>query len=404
MQKIKLKNYLGILLIAFSISPLSFMLNAKCGLGNNIIEPYFLIGLFLISRNKLLALVFTSWIGRGIFSKLLLLLLFLFSIGMLRTDGDVSIVYADLRCNILILYAFFLFQQPELFQWENGKIIRFMLWSSILMDLLYSILYFRDVMAGLESNPRITMVCIINCVVLLVLYLHKWRNLNKAFFILMILTYHVVVSSMRNFYLIYIMAILIFAIYLFRERGRKFQKLIIISAMVMIPIMYWDSLMDFWMSDSSRAIHSVNRVTETVSGESVETERINSILYPLTDPLYYIFPHGLGWRGFIKEIQHHYPKGSILSSMDSQFYYLFFHYGSLIAIIIIYFIFKNAIFNILRCNKIRLELIFLLALYSIAFFTQATMFAYLSFAFYYGLLLAMLIRPKYNLLLHTNDN
>lgn len=402
MKQLKLIHYFGIAFIMFSVSPLSYMMNLRLGITQNIIEPFLLSGLYLLSRDKMMASIFVSWLTGKRFYIVTILLVLLAFIGIIRSNGEFSYVYADFRCNMLLFYAFILFQQPALFSFKHGHVVKFMLWISIIMDLAYSLLYFINVLSGFEESPRIRMVCIINCVVLMVLYLVKWHNPNKAFILISILAYHTIVSAMRNFYIIFIASLIILMLYLLKEKGMYLQKLIIVAILVAAPIMYGGAVIDFWMSDGSRSIHSVNRVRETLSGETQETERTNSVLYPFTDPDYYIIPHGLGWRGFVNEIQRHYHGESILSSMDSQFYYLFFHYGTFLALFIVGYIVKRSVHSIITQKRIRLVLLLLCILYATAFFTQATMFAYLSFACYYGFLLSIIIHPQHNLLCRTS--
>lgn len=398
MKKLKFKSYIGLLLLSFSISPLCVMANMKMGAGNNIVEPYIILGLILLSYDDLLKSIFISCFTKRKVFYILYVLIFLFLIGLLRGEGNFPIVYADFRCHIVLLYAFLLFQQPLLFQWENGHIVKFFLWSSIFMDLTYSILTFQGIMAGITDNVRITSLSIINCVILLFLYILKWKDYNKALFIIMIMTYHVIVSAMRNFYIVYAVALLVYSFYLLKERGRMFQKVVIISLMVLAPILYWDSVMDFWMSDGSRSTHSVERVEQTFSGENTEVERTNSVLLPFEDPTYYIIPHGLGWRDFLGEIQHHYPGGIIWSTMDSQFYYMFFHYGSLLAMLLFLYLYGKSISNILHISQIRIVLLAIFALNTVALLTQGAAFTMLSFSCYYGILWSCAVSPYKNLL------
>lgn len=153
--------------------------------------------------------------------------------------------------------------------------------------------------------------------------------------------------------------------------------------------------MDFWMSDGSRSIHSVNRVKETFSGESKETERYNSLILPLTDSPYYIIPHGFGWRGFTDEIQDRYGRNKILSSMDSIFYYLCFHYGLILTAIIFILLIKFLLrkYRLLK-NKSKVNFIILMLYFATAFLTQATIFAYITFSFSYAILLSQICEVK----------
>lgn len=393
--KLKFSFFFGILLIAFSISPLSVLLTSEL-FGNNIIEPFLILGLILVSSTFPIKVIIFSTFRNSYFLLFLWLLIILFVLGLMNSY-QIDYVYADFRCNILLIFSFLLFSDQRLYELRDGFFIKFLLWSIILMDLFYSIIMLKSNLAG-TGEARIRMISPISCVILMYLYLSRWRRIDMAFLLLLFLTWHTVVSAMRNFYIIFFLSFVMFLINLFFSFKIKFvYKFLVLSLIAFIPIYSWRFVWGFWMSDGSRSIHSVNRVEETISGESVETERLNSILLPFSDTLYYILPHGIGWRAFIDDIQSRYSQKLILSSMDSSFYYLCFHYGLIITLILIIILFFK-LFKLFFKTRgiIQFNFVILTFLFVSAFFTQATMFAFLSFAFCYGVLLSQIFNTKIN--------
>lgn len=366
-------------------------------IGNNMIEPFLFLGIIFASNIAIIKNTILGIVRYKFFLIFIYILTILFFLGLLNTYQLVY-VYADFRCIILLVFSFFLFSDTRTYEWQNGSFIKLLLWSVIIMDLAYSMIMLKLNLAGIE-DARIRMITPISCVVLMYLYLTKWKNLGLAFVLLSIIAYHTVVSSMRNFYIIFALSFILFLINMtFAIKAKITYKIILILIIILIPIYTWKSILNFWMSDASRSIHSVNRVEELISGQSNEAERINSILLPFTDITYYLIPHGIGWRGFIEDIQKRYEQKNILSTMDSAFYYMCFHFGLILTMILVLF-FSRRFLNAIKYQKkiSKLNIIILILLFVVAFFTQATMFAYLSFAFGYGILLSQIIgSPRHN--------
>jgi hypothetical protein len=389
-----MKVYIGVILMAFAISPLSVMFTERF-IGPNLVEPFFFLGVFLVMKDNIIKGCFKKKVKSFLFRVSLFILIFQFLLGTLLTF-EIQYVYADFRTTLLLIFSLLIFRDRELWYYKNGWFHKRILWLLIIMDIVYSVLYLMSVLAGTQDDVRIRLVSPISVIVLMYLYLFKWKNVNLAFFLLAILTYHTVVSTMRNFYILFILSLIIFIIGILHNRISKCHKIIIAASLIIIPYYTWNSVYDFWMSDGSRQIHSINRVEETLNGENTEEERMNSVFLPLKSPVYYLLPKGIGWRGYVKTIQKENKGSQILSTMDSSFFYLSYHYGLIFLFFFIFYLSKNSL-RIFRENKGTDKICWIIfsVVYATAFFTQATMFAYLTFAFNYGLLMAIITTDLY---------
>lgn len=388
--------YIGIILLAFSVSPLSVMFTEKF-LGPNMVEPFFFLGLYLIMQNFIMRIVIKRIINNPLFIISFLVISIQLLLGIASTR-EVAYVYADFRTALLLIFGFLLFQQKIVLTYHHGFIIKCLLWSIVMMDLIYSLLYFNSVLMGIQTHVRIRMVSPISCVLLMYLYLNKWKNINLAFLLFAVLSYHTIVSAMRNFYIIYFISLVILLLGLMHNRTNRIHKAIILAMLIIIPLYSWHGVYEFWMSDGSRQIHSINRVEEMINrhDQDIEKERINSVAIPFENPIRYVLPRGIGWRGYVHTVQEENGKNRILSTMDSTFYYISFHYGIIILLILLFFLFnsfRNNFVILLPFGRIMWSAFFIL--FATAFFTQATMMAYISFAFNYGMLLAFLTKPFY---------
>ena len=177
--------YIGIFLIAFSISPLSVMLTEKY-IGPNLVEPFFFLGLFLILKDYKMRMVIKRVIHSLLFKISIVVIFFQMVVGIASTS-EIAYVYADFRTNLLLIFSFLLFQQKSILTNHNGIVIKSLLWAIIIMDLIYSLLYFSSVLSGTQHHVRIRMVSPISIVLLMYLYLFVWSNINLSFLLFLLI-------------------------------------------------------------------------------------------------------------------------------------------------------------------------------------------------------------------------
>lgn len=385
-----IKTYIGILFIAFSISPLS--VHFMQGLGLNVIEPWLFIGgIILFSGDKYYKFIFRHMLINANLRNLMLLYTSLFVLGFVMT-GELKYAYADYRVVILFTFSYMLFSNGPLLNYKNGLLVKSLLWSIILFDIIYSYIYIKEYQLGLIESVKIRLVSPVVIVDLMALYLLRWRNSFKAFVLFLIIFYFVIFGAMRNFFVIGIVSAIIMIIGLVGKSIKWYNKLLLLFAIIIIPILFADKIMDFWLSDPNRAIHTIQRTEQTLNGEDSEISRVNSFLYPIINFPYYLFPHGIGWRGFWG----HYDNSDVywFASADSSFYYIAFHYSIIALIAFLRFIiikWTNVLFKCYITMRQSMIILLLGILFFVAFFTQGTMFMQVEFGFGYGALLALFI-------------
>lgn len=149
-----------------------------------------------------------------------------------------------------------------------------------------------------------------------------------------------------------------------------FKKLTIV--LVIASLFYvFPKAYDFYSSSETGKVQ-INRMTEEDEGE-----RKSSLIVPFTDVDFYILPEGLGWRNHIDKIGRHYNY-KILSTQDSCWLYLFYHFGFIvgliISILIFEFIIKNYRYSLSHFSVDTLLLGLLLLAFLMGFFTQGIYF------------------------------
>lgn len=394
---IKNQIILGFVLVTFSITQIAVFFT-QMFIGVNFIEPFLLLGFFIISKDiKFRAPIFSVLKSKAFGFSILFLSLF-FIIGLL-TSGNGSAefpnpiqnCYSDFRASILAVFVFFLLTSEK---WEikNRELfLVYMLWPFIFFDVISSML----LTSSSDETVRVLNAVPSVVVVLMILYLRKDKFII-ALGLLSICGYHAVFSFSRNYILIFIIGYLFYMYFLIFGRKTKinyFKKQLLLSLTVFLPLILVPVVYSFWEADVDRSIHTIELTQQLIDSKGgTESQRTNSLVLPFTDTDFYMLPHGLGWKNHIGVIQSHYTRGELWSSMDSTVYYLFYHYGFLIGlvlnVIILGFVLKSIFSKKNQRDRIIKSCCAILFLSS--YFTQSTTMTMLQFAFGNSMLFALL--------------
>jgi hypothetical protein len=391
------QTLLGFLLLALSVSQLAVSITQKIT-GANFIEPILIAGLYLLNKDPRFRMPITSTIKSKAFINGIVFSFCFFVLGIL-TSGEGNIYYnspikncyGDFRVLIVILFTFLLITNKNWVTYNRNLFIKNLLWPFVIFDLIAT----RVLVSNSTETIRILGSVPSAAVILMSFYLSKGKYLISLFLI-SICGYHAVFSSSRNYIFIFLIAFLLFIYYLFFKKAPNkyniFARGVSIFSLVVIPIVLAPIVYGFWMQDTKRRMHTIDRSEQLIeSGGTNESERINSILLPFVDIDFYILPAGLGWKNHINKIQKHYPNGEVISSMDSTFFYQFYHFGFLIGLIINISVLVFLVKSLLSKNnkKYFFTKLILSTLFIASFFTQSSMMAMLQFAFGNTLLIAL---------------
>lgn len=405
--KIKVNSFLfisGLLLLAFSFSWVSPLITALIT-GSNLIELFIVFGFILIFLSgHPSAKVFMQIFQSKQFHIVVCLLLCFAVIGMLSGDGNISFVYADFRANLTFVFFIQFFTAKG---WDklNNK------YREQFLVITFAAITFMDIIS-VALRPYLASDWVISKQPLLILapallaifYIRKEKFFVSSIFIFAML-YQAVIGFYRFYYLTCIVIILLIAFLVFRntfKRGikssAKLKSILLVTGIVVTIIVSAAKVYDYWTSSESRMIHSINRTEDFLNDTGTEKERIGSVNAILLAPERLIIPKGIGWRSFQKMIVREYEDFQIVSSMDSCFFYVAYHYGIIVfglmivfAAVIIIRSFKRKFPQDVAFDRI-IRLAFLM-LFVVSFSSHGIMFTTPQGAFVFGSFFAIILKP-----------
>ena len=389
---------LGYFLIALGISPLTTTMFPQIG---NLIEPFLFIGVILVNKHNCSKVPFkdTFLDKKCLF---LIIVLFIFSlIGLLTSNNSTNnecqkLVYADFRSCFLFGYSVLLFNNRKWSIREKIVFLKRIIWIIIIMGFVATYDNVQANIAGVSSVERLLGIPVHYLVIQTYLYCRE----QKYIFCILLLAlgaYYAVFSFARINIFFFIVQLLMLLYSLVLSKGKSLwqsllKKLTIVfvitSLIYIIPKAY-----DFY-SSSETGKAQINRMTDENEGE-----RKSSLIVPFTDIDFYIYPEGLGWRNHIEKISRHYNY-KILSTQDSCWLYLFYHFGFIVGLIINIMIFRYIIYNYkyylshISTNTILLG--FLLLAFLMGYFTQGIYFTVPQNAVAGGIMLFLISKQNYN--------
>jgi len=391
--------YLGCFLISFSLSYLPGSILPFI-FGFNPIEIFAIVGLWLLFKSSCeYKAIFKRCLKRRTFLILSWFSFFMFLIGIVTTGKFINI-YVDFRANIIFLFMVFIFKERS---WNNKNRIKFglvILFFISICDLFAMYLrpyFYHNEVSVLKQN-----VSVILPLFLMIFYFSKGENL-KYIFLLGIVVYEVVFSFMRNVYFLVFLGVIIqgplFIKNIFTGNKKlKIASIFMVSLVVLTFLYTAKPIYNYWNSDGSRSIHSINRTTELIDDYSTETVRINSFLLPFTEPSKLFFPKGLGSREHVALSYSLFNK-KVRSTNDSAFFYLAYHYG-IIFTYIFSFIFIYKIIEVLCRFAMQKRFYDFLIIFGlacmvlVAFFTQTIMLTFPPAAAAYGIIYGIILNPS----------
>jgi hypothetical protein len=397
-QKFDKKYFCGLLLLTFGLSWLSQLLISLV-ISSNLIEFILIPSLTILSRSKhqVSKIIVDTLTGQSI--RILIPVILLFSIlGVMGGEYNPAYVYADLRANSILIFFYLIFTNKN---WEPSQKEDFLIHCLILISLFDILaLALRPYMGQDKTKQTIS---IIAPAILSIYYLRK-NTFTLSFLFCIIMSYEAVVCFFRNYYLIAIVtySMMVYATFINLKSNKKtserikslsFILCILISALYSAPVIY-----QYWMSDDSKMIHSINRTEEFIQNSGTEKERISSLSVILSSPEIFIIPHGIGWRNFHQKISKDFASVDIISSMDSCIFYLSYHYGIIIFALVVSYMMFIIVKSFIKKEKnsdiftkaIRFGF---LILFFASFFTQGVMFTILQASFVYACLYSIIVKP-----------
>lgn len=391
--------YLGCFFIALGVSPLTETMFPQIG---NIIEPFLLIGIILVNKCNYIKIPFGStFMSRKCIS--LIIILFIFSvIGLftphITSNSDVipKLVYADFRSCFLFIFSILLFTNQKWSTEEKFVFLKRIVWIIIAMGFVSTYNKLQANILGVNQVDRLLGIPVHFLVIQTYLYSREQKFL-PCILLVALGAYYAVFSFARINIFFFGIQLLTLLSSLIVSKSKSFWqslfKILTIGA-VFASLSYIVPKAYDYYSSSETGKAQINRMTDENEGE-----RKSSLIVPFTDLEFYIFPEGLGWRNHIEKISRHYNY-KIVSTQDSCWLYLFYHFGFIVGLITNILIFRYIIYNYkfylgnISTNAILLG--FLLLAFLMGFFTQGIYFTVPQNAVAGGIMLFLVSKQNYN--------
>ena len=393
--------FFGYFLIALGISPLTTTMFPQIG---NLIEPFLLVGVISVNKYGCSRIPFRdTFLDKKCLFLINILLIFAI-IGILtpsiiihnNNDGILKLVYADFRSCFLFGYSLLLFINRKWRIEEKVVFLKRVIWIVIIMGFIATYNKIQANILGVNGVERLLGIPVHYLVIQTYLYCREQKYI-PCVLLLVLGAYYAVFSFARINIFFFVMQLFTFFFSLVFSKNNSlwqslFKKtsivLVIASLFYIIPKAY-----DFY-SSSEAGKAQINRITDENEGE-----RKSSLIAPFTDIDFYIYPEGLGWRNHIEKISRHYNY-KIVSTQDSCWLYLFYHFGFIVGLIINILIFRYIIYNYkyylshISMNTILLG--FLLLAFLMGYFTQGIYFTVPQNAVAGGIMLFLISKKNNN--------
>jgi hypothetical protein len=312
------------------------------------------------------------------------------------SGNDFFHAYADFRAS-MVFFIVILFFKSGFKKWSFSEhIIRTLMIISFLD--LFSLLFSQSINSDSDSLQRINVSIVIPA--LLSSFFFSKRNYSFSFVFLCIITYEAIFSFMRNNFLFVgasFLYLLFHSVYDLIKLRYVFRTTIVLVLFLFSFVYVSNKVYYFWMEDPQMSIHTIKRTQETLSNLESEEVRINSLLLPFTKPLDFLLPHGLGARSSINKISLEF-NDLVLSSNDSSFFYLCYHYGIFFGVVFTFWLLFHSIKIVFISARTGVLIVLRKFLFIfpivLLYFSQSIFFTFLQSAFAYGLVLSLLFSKK----------
>lgn len=364
---------------AFCFSWLSPILTSRL-FNVNFIEPFLGLAIALAwSDSQKFRITTRQLLKSRITVFILLYLLLCFIISFAYESANPAEAYADLRSLItfyVVVYAFGISRANQ----DRRELSALALRLCILISIMDAIALSYRISFNQEDIENIKNVISITAPILAMLLLIRRQNFGAGLIFLLIAIYEAAFGFLRIYYIFVALALFVYLFYFLAKifsmhntKSKSIALIAIVAGIFFIPSIY-TQLIDYYESDPRRMIHSINRSLELYEGGlSGEAERLGSVLSVFGSPERFIFPHGLGWRSSVERIYTDFSNYSVISSMDSSFFYINYHlglaFGAVITIGFIFLSFHSLVrpkysFALPLSHRLVLGIIFLLSFFS----------------------------------------
>lgn len=300
----------------------------------NVIEPFILVGVWLIYKNSPFRIPFAK-VLKSKYSIVALLFLTAMALvgtftptGVIRMGSIYKNIYADFRACYIFLYAFLLLIDKSWKDEQKVKFLKCLLWPIIVWGFIYS---YKQIGINTEDGER-TMGIPVHFLLIQTLLYYRSRNYFIHTFLLAIGAFYAVYSFARINVFLFAVQVLVVAVSLFFSKAKSFRQnivrfvvfcVLVFALFKIVPMAY-----EYYLS-SEGGKKQVERIIGVANSTSkTEGERTKSLYVPFTDADFFFLPEGLGWRNHVPKICRHYQY-HILSTQDSCWLYLYYHFGLL---------------------------------------------------------------------------
>ena len=270
----------------------------------------------------------------------------LFLIGGL-VGGNAIYSYGDYRANLVILAGFLVCR--EFIGRDPLPIIQLGIATGVFSAIGWYFNITGDTASSKFASPYV-------CMLVAIILACQTRRVMMASLALLILVFLAAVSFYRQYWIsalcgvIYVLA---YGLSQFGSRARLRLATICvlgtIAGLFAFPS-YISTVENFFIGDESHYIQGVgktqNIIDAAINGngtlqQSDET-RLSYFTFAFTEPWKVLLPHGLGYRAFYNDIDPFFDKSNVdVTTIDSLFFYMAFHYGLLLTIPILLWIVRG---------------------------------------------------------------
>lgn len=388
----------GFLLLSFGVSPLTTLLFPMIG---NVIEPFILIGIILINKYNSYKIPFAKTLKSKWSIIAICLLFFMAIIGMLTPVGSVrmgnfySNIYADFRACYIFIFSCLLFLRHDWSYAQKKSFLKKLLWPVIAFGFFYS---YQRLSINIEDTQRTLGLPMHFLVIQNFLYYNE-RKYILQFLLLAIGAYYATFSFARINIVFFLIQTIIVALPLILSRSvtlwQRSVKVLVLFVLAFSLFSIVPKAYDFYMSSEGGMVQIERMYGAINSSNQYEGERTKSLYVPFTEAEFFLLPEGIGWRNHVNKISTHF-NNKILSTQDSSWLYLYYHFGLFIGVICTIMLIrylKPFILSLHNLTMEKTEKLSLLMAFIIGFFTQGVYFTVPQMALSGGVMLA-LIRLK----------
>lgn len=387
------RNNIGIALgysaLALAFSPLTTHLP-----GGNIIEPFIIIGIYLLNSYNSFQIPFRKILTSNNCIYCILGLLAMSLIGFFTPTSQVmgnfyKNIYADFRSCFIFFFTLQLLKDNSWKDEDKEIFLKLLIWLIILLGFIDS---YQRIEVSRISGDRVLGIPYIFLVLQTFLYSER-RNFAVFALLLSIGAFYAINSLARiNILLFSTQVIIIIASIATQKSKSTLQSIFKISALCLIAILIFKfvpkAIELYESSEGGKA--QIDRLTNIVDskGES-EGERTKSTYVMWEEPEYFIIPEGLGWRNHVDKISTHFHY-KILSTQDSCWLYMYYHFGLIGGFLLSFLLLKRYVDFIIsiKINSENICKCILMVTFLICFSVQGVFFTVPQFALGGGIMLA----------------